>query len=143
MTRVTQAIRSSLASLFTRSMFPIALSSPPPGDPRPYAPPPPTPNPSVAALAKSVCFSPGCFNYYPMTMLAGLVTEHSLDHERGSAPPFPDLAGKGHPAIYSLPLAPDPQSEGDQGEHTCFKGNTAAVNRCNCLKNFLFVFCSS
>lgn len=59
-------------------------------------------------MAKSVHFPTGCFNCYPMTMLAGSVTEHSLDHERVSAYSCPpDLAGEGP----SCHLQPDFGSE--------------------------------
>lgn len=82
--RVTRAIESSLTSLYWLHVS-CLLSHPHLQRPS-----------NVSALAKSVCFPPGCFNCYPMTMLAGPVTEHSLNYERGSAYSCtPDPAGKG------------------------------------------------
>ena len=91
LTRVTQAIEAAWPLFLLAQCFPSTLPLPPPETI--YTPAPP---PQMLLPWQNLCFSPGCFNCYPMKMLAGLVTEHSLDHERGSAYSCtPDLAGEG------------------------------------------------
>lgn len=88
-------------------------------------------------LWQNLCFPPGYFNCSLMTMLAGSVTKHTLNHKRRRASSY--FLTYGGKAI--LPFTACLWLYGLQDEKTREnKGNSAAVNRCGCLQESLFLF---
>lgn len=135
LTRVTQAIKAAWPLFLPAQCFPSIL---------PLLPPetmPPTPRPlphNVAALAKSVFFS----------WLFQLLSHDNVGRPSDWVHPW--SWEREHLFLYSWPswgraILPftaclwlqDPQDE-ETREHRASEGNTAAVNRCNCLKEFFF-----
>ena len=131
--------RSSLASLFTGSVFPIYSPTPTTRD---HLHPRPTPA-NVAALAKSVFFSWlfQLLSHDNVGRPSDWAQPWSWERERLFLYSWPSWGRAILPFTACLWLQ-DPQDE-ETREHHASEGNTAAVNRCNCLKEFVFFFSSA